>query len=277
MEKGSLIIDIRYSSGFFSNFLIWVDNLKYCEISNLKPIMRLGSPYQVKDWYYSDGRSNLWEYYFENINDGIPIGNLEYSNFFKFWDNDAFTCYVGKVPVWDNIGDEEKCLDNRFKVNKIIKKIKPTKIIQTKVDEFIQNNLEGKKILGVHVRGTDYGFENINEYVNQIEKCYNDFDAVFVASDNMEAIELIKNSFKNVYFYNTNIRMPKYNDGVLCNNLNVIVGGNKLKHGEDVLIECILLSKCNHLICINSNVAATALYMNPEMTYNMIYRSPHGG
>ena len=54
-------------------------------------------------------------------------------------------------------------------------------------------------------------------------------------------------------------------------------GIDKLKHGEDVLIETTLLSKCNHLICINSNVAAAALYMNPSMTFDMIHRSVYGG
>ena len=41
------------------------------------------------------------------------------------------------------------------------------------------------------------------------------------------------------------------------------------KHGEECLIEALLLSKCNHIICTDSNVAAGAIYMNPdsEITY----------
>ena len=44
------------------------------------------------------------------------------------------------------------------------------------------------------------------------------------------------------------------------------------EHGEEVLIECLLLSKTNHLICTDSNVSAAALYMNPNMTTTYLNR-----
>jgi hypothetical protein len=97
---------------------------------------------------------------------------------------------------------------------------------------------------------------------------------IYVASDNQESIDIIKNTFNNVIFYNTNIRRNSMNDNVLCYGLK---NEDKVKHGQDVLIECCILSKCNHLICINSNVDAAALYMNPHMTFDLIYRSPEGG
>lgn len=266
--ENSLFIDLRTTSGFFSNYLIWVDNLKYCEVFNLKPIMRL-----YGNWFYSDNRENLWDYYFEKINDGIPVGNQESSNFFKFWDDNNFTIRKGKVMIWD-VDDKELVDKNRIEVNKITKKIIPVERIQEKINSFVSKNFKNKKVLGVHIRGTDYGFNDLNAYLENIKK-YDNFDVIFVASDNFESINFIKNNFKNVCNYETELRMNNINESVLCR--NIYEPNNKLKHGEDVLIETYILSKCDHLICINSNVAASALYINPDMTYDMIYRSEHGG
>jgi hypothetical protein len=171
------------------------------------------------------------------------------------------------------VGNEEKCAHNRFEVNKIVQKMKPSKNIQKKIDDFVEENFKNKKVLGVHIRGTDYVYTNLDEYLVWIKK-YSDFDKVFVATDNFESLTFIKNNINNVCNYETDLRTTTMNGKVLCKNIAPI---DKLKHGEDVLIECCLLSKCDHLISINSNVAASALYMNPNMTFDMIYRSPHGG
>lgn len=266
MEK-SLIINTRESSGFFSNYFIFVDNIKYCEINNYKPIMLLGGG----DWFYNDGRLDMWDAFFEPISDNIITSDYMFSSFFKLWD-ESFLCRQGKIMVWENINNDDESLKNRLDVNRIIQKIKPIKEIQDKINDFTNNNFNGKT-LGVHIRGTDYGFNQIDSYVEQIKK-YSEYDTIYIASDNQESIDIIKNNFKNVIYYETNIRREKMNDNVLCYELN---NDEKIKHAQDVLIECSILSKCNHLICINSNVAAAALYMNPYMTFDLIYRSPEGG
>jgi len=266
--ENSLIIDVRTSSGFFSNYLIFLDNLKYCQRHNLKPIMRLGG-----NWYYSDGRQNLWDYFFEKINDGVPIGVSQHSNFFKLWE-EKFTCHIGKVPLWEFYEDKEFIKQNRIEVNEISKLVKPSIEIQKKIDLFLKQNFENKKVLGLHIRGTDYHFNNLDLYLESVKKIIDEYDIVFIASDNFESINFFSEKFPNICFYETNIRMNKMNDGCLAlyNPSN-----DKLKHGEDVLIEAYLLSNCHHLICINSNVAAAALYINPNMTYDLIHRSLQGG
>jgi len=263
----SLIINTRESSGFFSNYFIFIDNIKYCEINNIKPIMLLGG----SDWFYNDGRENLWGAFFEPINDSNITQDYRFSSFFKLWD-ESFLCRQGKIMVWENIDNSTELQINRFEVNNIIQKIKPIKEIQDTIDNFVETNFKGK-ILGVHIRGTDYNFNYIDKYIEYINK-YNDFDMIYVASDNQESIDNIKNTFNNVIFYDTNIRRNNINDSVLCYDLK---NEDKVKHGQDVLVECSILSKCDHLICINSNVAAAALYMNPHMTFDLIYRSPEGG
>jgi hypothetical protein len=264
----SLIIDVRSSSGFFSNYCIFLDNLKYCLDNNIKPIFKLES-----DWFYNDGRENLWESFFQSINDGIIIGNSEKSNFFKLWDEN-FLVRQGKVMVWENYNNQDELKKNRLEVNKIVSILKPNTYIQSIVDDFVNKNFLNKKIIGVHIRGTDYKFYHLDLYVKQIKKYYKDFDMIYVASDNEESINHIKNNFDNVISYQTDIRAKNINDNVLCSNLS---NDKKVKHGQDVFVECILLSKCEHLICINSNVAAVSLYMNPNMSFDLVCRVRDGG
>lgn len=261
----SLIINAWEISGFFSNYLIWIDNIKYCEENNLKPIMNL----EGDKWFYTDGRKNLWEYYFQNFNDNIIEGDWEISNFLKNWN--ITTKKNFKSVIWDS-EDKEEIKKNRLEVYEIVKKIVPSDHILKKINSFVTDNFKNKKILGVHIRATDYGFGDLTLFYNQIKKYENDFDCIFVASDNFESINYIKSNFDNVYHYETQLRMNNASDNCLVYNVS-----DGLKHGEDVLIECTLLSKCNHLICINSNVALCALYMNPEMSYDLIHRSAIGG
>jgi hypothetical protein len=187
----SLIIDVRSSSGFFSNYCIFLDNLKYCLDNNIKPIFKLES-----DWFYNDGRENLCESFFQPINDGIIIGNSEKSNFFKLWDEN-FLVRQGKVMIWENYNNQDELKKNRLEVNKIVNILKPNTYIHSIVDDFVNKNFLNKKIIGVHIRGTDYKFYHLDLYVKQIKKYYKDFDMIYVASDNEESINHIKNNFSN--------------------------------------------------------------------------------
>jgi len=64
------------------------------------------------------------------------------------------------------------------------------------------------------------------------------------------------------------VRMNKYfSPDPIC-----LTSATGPKHGEECLIESILLSKCNHLICTDSNVAAGAMYLNPDATNTYLNR-----
>lgn len=265
--KESLIIDARSTAGFFANFLMFVDNVKYCQQNNIKPIITMQNNY-----FYNDGRNDLWNSFFEPYNDNIIVGSHTNSQFFKLWDED-FLVRQGKVMVWENFGNNEVSKKNRLEVNEIVKTFKPIQEIESVVDQFVNDNFLNKKVVGVHIRGTDYGFNNLEKYVEHI-KNYGDYDKIYVASDNEESIKYIESNLNNVCYYNTDIRKKTINEDVLCRGLS---RDKKIKHGQDVLIECLLLSNCHHLVCINSNVAASALYINPYMSYDLIHRSEVGG
>lgn len=41
--------------------------------------------------------------------------------------------------------------------------------------------------------------------------------------------------------------------------------------GEDVLVETMLLSRCNHFVHTISNVSTAALFFNPDLEHTMMY------
>lgn len=263
----SLTIDCRPTVGFFSNLFQIIDNLKYCEMNNLKPILRLDG------FSYSDGRDNIWNYYFEEINDSIPYQNNETSSFFKLIGNNFVLDNYHLLNLWNFIFDYKSQLNHRLEVNSIISKyIKPSKHISD-----IVNNFKGEKFsntLGIHMRGTDYGFNNLDAYLNKINEIQKDknYDNIYIMSDNFESIEIISKEYRNCFCYPTNLRMQKLSDPVLAFSVD-----NPLKHGEDVLVETYLLSMCKEIICVNSNVSAMALFLNPMMDCNLLHRSRMGG
>lgn len=277
--NGSLIINTR-EYGFFSSLIQIIDNLKYCENNNLKPIMNIGEKF-----LYQHLNKNPWGEFFENINDSIPIGNvIEITELTKNA-NFLIENYLMVSPsrhdyclkLWNLLNNNEELQYHRNEINSMIKKyIIPNKEIKSEVQRYINLCGIGKNSLAVHMRTTDYGNHDISQYHRMIEKISinKKYDNIFVASDSEEAIMDIKYAYPNVHHYQTSRRAKELTRMVpLC---HIVEGYDKINHGKDVLIECLLLSQCNEIVSINSNVAAMACYLNPNLGINLVARQ-HGG
>lgn len=265
--NGSLLIKGR-PYGFFSNLLHVIDNLKYCEINNLKPIINLDN------MKYNSVGTNFWNKFFNNINDGVLEGTVQESDIM------IINNYIVNIPsykctVWDACQNNSlaSMQEHREDVNRIIKKyLILNEDIQAVIDS--KTNEMPANLLSVQMRCTDYVFYDFNSYYNAIDSCIDNYEGIFVASDTHEAVDSIKKRYKNVYYYDTPIRTNNKEEGVLC---FAVSNENLLKHATDVLIECILLSRGKKMISINSNVALTATYYNSLMDINMIHRWIGGG
>ena len=78
-------------------------------------------------------------------------------------------------------------------INKYLN-IKPS--IEQKINFFYKNNFKGKKVLGVHKRGTDIGIhfekKNIEIYYQEIDKIIHDYDAIFLCTDQKIVVDEFK-------------------------------------------------------------------------------------
>lgn len=177
--------------------------------------------------------------------------------------------------IWSLIvpNTEEEIQKRRYKFNKIVNnylKLKPE--IENKINSFYIDNFLNKKILGVHVRGTDHPYKKpIETYIDEIKKIEPSYDKIFITSDEMSRVESIKNYFgEKVIFYNalrspidgTPLHMPFYETRWIRNHSYEY----QYKIAEDVIIESYLLSKTNFLCCFpGSNVNYFSRVLNPEL------------
>ncbi len=240
------------------------------------------------------GEKNPWRYYFEPLNeytveqaeqaphdvaDIFMVGDLDDDLDNKFLIKSVHL--YEPLILWDILGTDKE-QGHRQEVNDVIKEnIKVREEISLKIEDFYKKHFsQDKKTIAVHVRGTDKKLEYphkalpIDAYKIAIQNYLDSSDEIvdlYIASDNNEAIGEIIKDFRGkvgkIIIY-PSVRMPKYfSKDPIC-----LTSATGPKHGEEVLIETILLSKCSHLICTDSNVSAGAMYINPNMSIDYLNR-----
>ena len=154
---------------------------------------------------------------------------------------------------------------NLNKYRKVVSKIKFTNELEELVNDNIKKLGIDENTIGVHVRLTDmniihkndYGIINIDNYLNSIKTNINDNNTLFIASDNHQSIEKIKDLYGNRVKYLPNLlRGNSENE----NTLNLQLDNAKDKRlWVEAFLEMLLISKCSKIICRTSNLANAAI------------------
>lgn len=204
--------------------------------------------------YYDLGYGpNWWSYYFEPIRIGSSKGA-----YIKRFNIDEFSHY----SFLSEYGlSREK---NHDLIQKYVH-IRPE--IQKKIDQFVQDRFNGHHIIGIHYRGTDKTLEAPFVPYQRVIDCVNNYITenqlqnykIFIASDEQEVIYQLLSVYgeDRVIGYST---MRSSNGAALHFNLT-----NQRLHGEEALIDCVLLSKSNLLIRTSSNLSRWSTYFNPAI------------
>ena len=163
-------------------------------------------------------------------------------------------------PTYDDNTKIELSNDfNRYK--EIITKIKFNEKLLTKLKYYEEKLNITEKTIGVHLRLTDmniyhksdYGYKDFNDYLKFINKD----DDFFIASDNEESLEKLRNIFGNKIKYVPDlIRAKTENEDSL--NLQLDNFKNDI-FWEQCFIEMLLLSKCGSIICRTSSLANASI------------------
>jgi len=197
----------------------------------------------LKNWniYQEKDGDNVWEYHFEQFYN-------TYNTDYKITNTNTYVNYVERFSILNKM--REYCKDLKIKSH-IIEKIK-------KLDIF-----DGKKVLGVHRRATDTkNFPghvkciSIDKFIDKIDMVKDNYDIIYFISDEKESIEMFRNRYKDKFYcYEDSFRSD--DDKPIHTSIN---GCNNFKKSEDVLIESILLSKCDDLFLVDSNVGFFSIY-----------------
>ena len=222
----------------------------------------------------------------EHKKEQIVVDNFSYSysNFEDYFYqpyNDINIIYDGvKELNIENMVTYEKLVildilqryDLRKYINYLINKyLKVSNKINNKVTEIVNKNFNNKKILGVHIRQTDHHVHGellkIDQYIKSIDKQINSYDILYVMSDNIESIIKLKDLYKDKLFYLPDIIRSDKENGIPPHRMK---GLDKYILGENILIETLLLSKCDHTILTNSNIANFIICNNINQKFEFI-------
>lgn len=209
--------------------------------------------------------SNWWEYYFEPVYVGTEKGTR--------------SLRTVNGPPGSDFSMLIELHTPRKRVNQLIKKyvhLKPR--IQKIVDDFVGKNFSADYVIGVHYRGTDKvaeapraSYEIMTAYINQIiSQCPSSSLQIFVATDEQAFLDYIKKQYPGYIICNEHaIRSTSASPIHLTSNENY-------RKGEDALVDCLLLSRCDYLIKTSSNLSLFSSYFNPNIpVYHVTVRPWH--
>lgn len=294
-----LRIRINHSyAGFFAYLTFVINQLRYCEQGNLFPVVYFGptsgdGPNAFHDPAHGD---NTWDYYFEPVSGltfdelrarvGDPHDPLSWSDVVELdsdflWYLHAFDPdsvynypygYYEKHPVEDV---EAWYAQQRARARRYLARyVRPKPHILAKVDEFWRRHLEGFEVLGVHMRGSDKGITNTVAALNRIvepEEYFPHIDRflreapgarIFLATEQSQFVDQVRERYGERVVTRDVIRTSAF--GPVSNPFLVSAGDGYAK-GEEVLIDCLLLSRSRRLLRCTSAVGEYAVYFNEAL------------
>lgn len=237
-------------------YIVMVEELRnYIPDEDVQPYMDLSGKitgfHSIEDKYF---QTNPWDRYFIQPQ---PAPNL------LFRMELVGAPYDHSLHIYQKSVEELKIHSNTVK-NYL--KVRPH--ILKKVENFIQKHFEGK-VVGIHIRGTDSFFDKgrpnlpISYFEKLIENKLTDYGRVFVATDNLFVINRLQEKFKSKIIFYSSTRLDISFEKVALH--ETIFNEDNIDYGEQVLIESILLSRCDLLIRQQSNVSTYSILLNPNI------------
>lgn len=163
---------------------------------------------------------------------------------------------------------------NHPKINIIKKVVTKLKVKQSIIDKI--DNRVNEKTLGIHIRLTDmnimhgknYGIVNFDNYLKKLEEIMkiNNFENIFVASDNLESIKKLEKLYPVIYYKDLKNRSKFENDGDLKYQSYLRQNAFQKQLWEESFLEMLTLAKCGTVLKRMSNLNNTAIMFSDSIT-----------
>ena len=163
------------------------------------------------------------------------------------------------------------------RLTRYLKKIIVKNKFRLKANNFYKKNFKKKdKVLGVHFRGSTYKTarghaypSTISEMIKNIYNLLNDFhyDKIFLVTEEMKYLNALNKEFKDKMVFYDSYRMKDLDSfKIYPRKLH------RYKLGEESLIESLILSKCDGITFIKSNLTSYAkLVSKKKQNYHEIF------
>ena len=241
-----------YDTGMFSQFatvLGLLEHYENCE-SNYAG---LHVDFADRGLYFDPAiGQNWWTYFYEPIEFGAKCGAAE-----KAIDDRLHIIFAART---------EETMSRKRGAELVRRYVRVRPYIQEKVEAFVDKNFEGAFVIGIHYRGTDkcqetprVPYERVHAAVlKAIHECPTDRYKVFLATDEQPFLDYMYAHFTDRLVYCEAYRSI---DGSPTD----IRKGNNYKKGEEAVLDCLLLSRCNYLIRTSSNLSLFSTFFGPQV------------
>jgi len=283
-KKIHVVEHVDRHAGFCALITYALNGVRKALENDWLPVVRFDS--QTTRYFYDPTRGeNVWEYFFEpvmglswaQVEQALAKGELnpndlhhyEGSEFIRWHNSDPdriATFWAKDVPEKPADWTAKKRALGRRYVSMFIR-VKPH--IHALVDGFYRAHLSKTTNFGVHIRGTDFAYATPTEpekYIQEIRsiaarRSLTDY-RVFVATDQEQYAERFCTEFGHrAVIYGA----ARSSDETAPFKMKEV---NPYKRGEDVLIDILLLSRCDHILKGAAAVGEYALWFNPDATHS---------
>ena len=253
--------------GFFSNFYHVLFHISIADFYNWVPVVDMENYktlYNEKKKIFST--RNSWEYYF---NQQKSLSDIDFKNNKIVFSDGNFNIKFFKDHYYGNE-------DYFYKIFTKYISIKPN--INNHITSFKKKYFNDYQIIGVHWRGTDITtakYKNKKSALYQYRKkiTIDDFAKkidpilkkdkkikIFLSTDEKEYVKQFKDLYGNKVIYTKCFRSNS-NNPIHLNN-DYVRKNHRYKLGFEVIVDSLLLSDSDILICRKSNVTNAAILFN---------------
>lgn len=254
--------------GFFSLICLVLDALAIADKYSLVPVIEFGSNILYAEKKPVNGTTNPFEYYYLPVSN-VTCADVKKSNsVVQYTDGHRNEDFNKQFHVVSQIvSDENKkdgYLNKRAELYKKYMRLNP--VVSVYVFNNISQMLDDKRVLGIHVRGTDFnvGYANhakvvtSDQYMEAVDEVFekNKFDKIFLATDEAATIERFKEKYGDKLVYYSDIYRSE--DGSAVHFSKSGRENNQYLLGLEVLRDMYTLAYCDGLIAGLSNVSIMA-------------------
>ena len=264
--KRAIIKLPNWGSGFFSNFFCVISMLYEVDEIGIEPYIDFSNtafvegynPYQDK--YTPVNAQNPWDWWFyqnplENSSKQISIAysNNRFNVNRKIWGIDEIV--------------QAKYLNNKY--------IKIRENILDSVNIYYNQNFANKVVLGVMARGTEmnkihpeYGNQTIHDYLKKTKEVlrkHKEINCIYLVSEDLTNIKIFQKEFPDLIFNKDVFRRTTEDlDYTVEFPLWPCLDQSRENHnrllGEEMLLQALLLGKCDYLIAKVCGTASAAVF-----------------
>ncbi len=241
-------------AGLFSNFIYVLNHLNIASSCKFYPVIDMENYTTIYNERQSINKNfNSWNYFFD-LKKKIDLK--------KVYNNEVF--FLSSNKFYKKFSHE---ISNNFYRKLFNKYFKIKKSHLEFVKYFSNKYFKREKILAIHYRGTSYKTSASHPFpptikqskilIKNIIKKYK-FTKIFLCTEDLSYLNSIKKEFKDITIYLKDSYRSKKDDAFK----NYPRKLHRYKLGKEILIESLLISKCDGFLYCNTNVSEFVKFLD---------------